>query len=514
MTKKRNSSIISIFSVLIILFAVVSLSGCFSDWEGGPANVIISFGGGREALDGGVNYSSTDTETHKSLLYKIEFTGAVKNYEYSFTGTTFNATVLPGDYNILVVSYQGDIVYGAGSKNITVKQGQNKVSLTMYRAYMVIFYDNETDTQIKQVVRKENGYKVIRPDGQEWYDDKTLIGDPFNFNVAIEGNLKLYSSVPVFNDETIINFGEWLASKKPNSPSTAYKVKMNVESLKIPDSLVIGQILIQGTNVNKYVSFDFSGSTLTKIDDFAFEDCSNLTNIIIGKNIEEIGMTAFYGCTSLESITIPVTIKNIGVYAFSNCTNLTSVKLECNVGSIGQGTFNACNKLTSITIPDSVKNIQQDAFSNCTNLKTVEIRNGVEEIGSNAFGNCTSLESITIPGSVQYIRSNAFSNCTNITSVTIEYGVTSIGQTAFQDCSSLTSVTIPASVTTIGDNAFERCTKLVEVTFKGNIAYFGSAFPENANGGCGTKLWYAYSEYVAGTYIYNPASGNWTKQQQ
>ena len=62
-----------------------------------------------------------------------------------------------------------------------------------------------------------------------------------------------------------------------------------------------------------------------------------------------IEASVFYGCSSLESITIPE-----------------------YVTSIGWGAFYGCSSLTSINIPKSVTSIDNNAFSGCTNLKTVE----------------------------------------------------------------------------------------------------------------------------------------------
>jgi len=434
-----------------MIFAVVSLSGCFDELNGGPANIVISFGGERDVVDG-VNYDPNDTATHKSLNYKIELTGSVKNYDYSFSGTTFNATVMPGDYNISIVSYKGDIVYGAGSKDITVKPGQNKVSLTMYKAYMITFYDNETGVQIKQIVRKENGYKATPPDGQDWYDEITL-QTPFNFNKPVENNLILYSSVPVFNDETIIYFGDWLASKKTNSPSTAYKVKMNVSSFTIESAtspITVGDVIARASS--RYVSLDLSGSTLTSIVDIAFQNCSNLVNITIGNSVTSIERSAFDGCT-----------------------NLTSVTLGNKVGSIGTG-----------------------AFSGCTKLETIVIGNGVTEIGENAFYSCNKLKNVTIGNSVEHIRDSAFSACSSLKSITIPARVKSIGTSAFDGCTQLTEV------------IFETGSNIQNTDFGDYV------FPEGANGGGGNTLKNLYnsSNPKHGTYKYSPSptgGSQWTK---
>ena len=78
-------------------------------------------------------------------------------------------------------------------------------------------------------------------------------------------------------------------------------------SVTIPDSVSrIGTSLYSGT---------FGG---------AFAGCSNLTNVIIGNGVTNIGYTAFFGCTSLTRVTIPASVTNIGSSAFYGCSSLTN----------------------------------------------------------------------------------------------------------------------------------------------------------------------------------------------
>ena len=67
-------------------------------------------------------------------------------------------------------------------------------------------------------------------------------------------------------------------------------------------------------------------NSVTRIGDWAFDNCYSLTNITIPDNITSIGEKAFYNCSSLTSVTIPNSITSIGNYAFRGCISLKSKK--------------------------------------------------------------------------------------------------------------------------------------------------------------------------------------------
>lgn len=157
---------------------------------------------------------------------------------------------------------------------------------------------------------------------------------------------------------------------------------------------------------------------VTSISKYAFEECSELTNVAIGNNITSIGESAFYGCNGLVTIIIPDSVTSIGDSAFVSCNNLASLTIGNSVTSIGDGAFSVCSSLTSLNIPDSVMEIGNGAFSSCSSLTSVTIGKSVWVIGEHAFSDCISLTSVTIPDSVKTIHSWAFSGCDNLTTIT------------------------------------------------------------------------------------------------
>ena len=84
--------------------------------------------------------------------------------------------------------------------------------------------------------------------------------------------------------------------------------------------------------------------------------------------------------SSISKIVLPNTISKIGNYAFNNCSSLTSINIPDGVKTIGADAFDGCTGLESITIPNGITIIEGYAFNNCTSLKTIEIPNTVTTI--------------------------------------------------------------------------------------------------------------------------------------
>lgn len=309
-------------------------------------------------------------------------------------------------------------------------------------------------------------------------------------------------------------------------------------------------------------------SSVRKIADGAFWDCSGLTSLVISKSVDRIGINAFYGCSSLisikveegnriydsrgdcnalietetntlivgsnntvvpssitkieneafegrsgiKSVVIPDSVTEMGVSAFAGCTGLTEVKISGSLKIIDESAFACCENLTEVTIPDSVTHIYDCAFSGCTKLtvinfgssvidiwedafkntawfnkqpngmvyagsvayrykgemtdETATIKEGCKSISDAAFKGCHQLKKIIIPDTVKLIGVSAFEDCKNLKTVNIPDSVSKIGIDTFKNCTSLKSVVLPDSITEIGWHAFDGCTNVHSIFCK------------------------------------------------
>jgi hypothetical protein len=193
---------------------------------------------------------------------------------------------------------------------------------------------------------------------------------------------------------------------------------------------------------------------LTSIGNGAFQNCGGLTTISLPASLTSIG-SAFAGCRNLSAIQVDqanrVYADRDGVLFNKAFTELiqypagkagTSYAVPEGVTSIGNSAFYGCSSLRTISLPEGLTSIGQFAFYGCRSLTTVSLPAGLTSIGQSAFSGCSSLTSITLPVSLTSIGDFAFIGCSSLTTVSLPASLTSIGSYAFSGCISLSSITV------------------------------------------------------------------------
>ncbi|MBQ8683930.1 MAG: leucine-rich repeat domain-containing protein, partial [Clostridia bacterium] len=185
-----------------------------------------------------------------------------------------------------------------------------------------------------------------------------------------------------------------------------------------------------------------------------FSECSKLSNIVLGENINLLNTYCFHG-TAITEFTVPARVKFVYDAAFHSCTKMTKFVMEEGVTYLGWAALFGCSSLTDVSLPSTITggNIATWAFGACTSLESIELPSKLTNLKKRTFSGCTSLKSIELPETVTTLGDRVFIGCTSLTSVKLS-NITKIDVQTFNNCPKLTSITIPETVTSIGDLAF------------------------------------------------------------
>ncbi len=162
--------------------------------------------------------------------------------------------------------------------------------------------------------------------------------------------------------------------------------------------------------------------SVTKIGAQAFQNCSSITEVTVGKELKNIGARAFLNCKSFTAMLLPDEFTTMGESAFEGCIKLTVVKLGKSLTAVPAHAFKNCVALSEMDIPASVKSIGDQAFYNDSTIAVVTMREGLKTIGNEVFWNNSGVRSFVIPGSVQTIGTNSFYGCTNTSTLRFKDG--------------------------------------------------------------------------------------------
>ena len=194
-----------------------------------------------------------------------------------------------------------------------------------------------------------------------------------------------------------------------------------------------------------------------------------IPSTIDGLPVTEIGDSAFQ-IVSLKSVKIPDSVTKIGNWAFSMCFDLTEVTIPDSVQSIGIKAFEMCSSLNTVNFPDHMVELDSLVFDSTPWLSEQRKNNPLVIVNGDLVDAQTAKGDIVIPSTVKYVSPSAFARNDSVTSVVFPSTVTALNDNTFFYCTSLTSVELP-NITRIESMAFDNCTKLSDVKLSGKLTY-------------------------------------------
>jgi len=309
-------------------------------------------------------------------------------------------------------------------------------------------------------------------------------------------------------------------------PGSAFSSCQNLKSLVLQEGLeLIAGNAVMGTTASPLMGLTELNipSTVKEIGNNAFSYNEGLRTVTFGEGsrLETLGSFCFQGCTSLEGITLPASLKTIVTSsssysyngtsfsmpvsgAFQGCVSMKYIDMSAckNIEEIPSKMFTDCISVESILLPSGLESIADFAFGDPLNLtkrsnsdkatqtmislKEITFPESLRYIGAYNFYGCASLETITFPtnspitalGSDDaptehpYWGQSMFANTTSLKSIQLPSALNTVGPNCFEN-SGIGSIDLPAGVDTICDGAFKNCDNLTQFDLPSQLIYLG-----------------------------------------
>ena len=251
-----------------------------------------------------------------------------------------------------------------------------------------------------------------------------------------------------------------------------------------------GTVAVKWTDtsvVEAEIPAEVGGKTVTALDANCFDGCSSLELVTIPDTVKVIKNYAFQDCVLLDTVEIPASVEEIGEFCFEGCQSLEMIVVDeenehyCDAdgvlytrnqtelvrypaakpdkeytigkecGMIAPWGFTECRYLESVKM-EKVNSMGADCFMGCAELKKVNLSDGITELIGASFAKCSNLRTINMPKELKSIGDRCFFGDKNLSGIKLPETLESIGEMAFYGCTSLESVYIPGKVSTIGAN--------------------------------------------------------------
>lgn len=270
--------------------------------------------------------------------------------------------------------------------------------------------------------------------------------------------------------------------------------------ISIPASVtIIREAAFKGCSALKTLKFEAgTPEKQLKLETEAFCGCDNMDladDGVLPSHIISIAAITFQGC-GITKLTLPTNEKltGLGYGAFFGCSKLTDLTIPVNVTVINEVVFKDCN-LQNVTFADATKitEIQNYAFTNNHNLAGIVADknfDNLKTIGVGAFQNCfklTDADFKNLTKNVTRIENETFRNChEGLKTIDIHSGITFIGAGAFADNPYVTKIIVRSGTqidaqSYVGDQGIFYGMKpnLVQVVFEGEAEDHYKVYRDN-----------------------------------
>ncbi len=345
------------------------------------------------------------------------------------------------------------------------------VSSVYIPAYAVTPDENETEAVVTEESSADESLSAIE-DVTEAADEKVTEGESVAESASDTEDTS--EDEPETSDETEEALTETVEAEEGETETLVEQESVTSDTELYGDSIE-GAFTFDSSNVlTKYTGTGgdiIIPAKTTKIASNVFQNKESITSVTFaGTKCKEIGYSAFSGCSSLRSVTIPDTVTIIGSRAFYH-TDLSEIALPSGLTDMGSGVFEGNPNLKKVTVNSKItSDPDADCFKDCK-IESIIFGSGVNGIAVNLFNNATFADGflLTVPDGILTIGESAFYG-SNISGIrfTSNSKLKEIGDTAFLGCTGIKELTLPASVQKIGRGAFAG-NDLTEITLPAGL---------------------------------------------
>lgn len=231
---------------------------------------------------------------------------------------------------------------------------------------------------------------------------------------------------------------------------------------------------VKGSSPVASIPATYEGKPVTRILDGAFKDKTKITKVVVPENVISIGVDTFLGCTNIEEISLPSTLRNIGKRAFVGLRYIKNINIPEGVETIGDSAFSNCVNLENISLPSTLKDLGSNLFQ--SDKLVTYVYKGIEYLGNSSNQHLLAYkvnaknaapEEVELHPDTKIVGGSLFESEKSLTKVTLNEGLEIICASAFRSCP-FESIVIPSSVKRIDQYAFSGCTNMATCTISGN----------------------------------------------